>query len=302
MPEPRRAESTNIDEKTVAGFGAEWSSFDQLELSDEEYRLLFDRYFGIFPFDRLPANAEGFDLGCGSGRWASGVIGKVGLLHCIDPSAKALAVAERRLGGTPKARFHVAAADSIPLADGSQDFGYSLGVLHHIPDTQRALADCVRKLKPGGWFLVYLYYSFDNRPGWYRALWLVTDLGRRAISRLPFPLRKGVTSAVAATIYWPLARVAELAERTGANVSNFPLSGYRKTSFYSMRTDALDRFGTRLEHRFSRDEIRSMMEAAGLTDIRFNDSEPYWVACGRKARSVTKRTTSAKRAATTAAE
>jgi hypothetical protein len=50
-----------------------------------------------------------------------------------------------------------------------------------------------------------------------------------------------------------------------------------------MRTDALDRFGTRLEHRFSRDQIRSMMLACGLVDIRFSDQTPFWVACGRKA-------------------
>jgi SAM-dependent methyltransferase len=278
----RVRQSSNIDHETVAGFGAEWSSFDQLALSDEEYRRLFDGYFDIFPFERLPPDAEGFDLGCGSGRWASGVVGRVGLLHCIDPSATALAVAEQRLGGYPNVRFHLAAADSIPLDDSSQDFGYSLGVLHHIPDTRRALADCVSKLKPGGWFLIYLYYSLDGRPVWYRALWSASDVGRRAVSKLPFPVKKAVTTAVAAGVYWPLARIALLAERTGANVSNLPLSAYRNSSFYSMRTDALDRFGTRLEQRFSRDQIRGMMEGAGLTDIRFSDSEPYWVACGRR--------------------
>jgi hypothetical protein len=50
-----------------------------------------------------------------------------------------------------------------------------------------------------------------------------------------------------------------------------------------MRTDALDRFGTRLEQRFTRAEIEVMMRRAGLTDIRFSETEPYWVACGRKA-------------------
>ena len=49
-----------------------------------------------------------------------------------------------------------------------------------------------------------------------------------------------------------------------------------------MRTDALDRFGTRLEHRFTRKEIEAMMKAAGLEDVRFREDEPYWVACGRK--------------------
>ena len=176
----------NIDPATVEGFGEEWSAFDQTAMSADEHRALFDRYFGIFPFDALPPDAEGFDLGCGSGRWACLVAPQVGTLHCIDPAPAALVVARRRLAGVPNVRFHCASADAIPLADDSQDFGYSLGVLHHIPDTRRALADCVRKLKPGAPFLVYLYYSLDNRPGWVRTLWRVSDTLRRGIARLPF--------------------------------------------------------------------------------------------------------------------
>jgi NDP-sugar pyrophosphorylase family protein len=71
-----------------------------------------------------------------------------------------------------------------------------------------------------------------------------------------------------------------VAERLGINVSNFPLSSYRNGSFYTMRTDALDRFGTRLEQRFSRAEITAMMEAAGLRRVQFSDAEPFWCAVG----------------------
>lgn len=274
--------STNIDRETVAGFGEEWSAFDQSRLIGREYQRLFDGYFGIFPFSRLPADAEGFDLGCGSGRWAAGVAPRVGRLHCIDPSSQALDVARRRLGEHQNVDFHLASADEIPLADESQDFGYSLGVLHHIPDTPRALADCVRKLKPGAPFLVYLYYKLDDRPAWFRGLWRATDAGRRVISGLPFGIRKAVSTFLAATIYWPVARSAHLAEKAGLNVAGWPLSPYRYRGFYSMRTDALDRFGTRLEQRFSRHEIQAMMTQAGLDDIRFSDEPPYWVACGTK--------------------
>jgi hypothetical protein len=47
-----------------------------------------------------------------------------------------------------------------------------------------------------------------------------------------------------------------------------------------MRTDSLDRFGTRLEKRFSRGAIEAMMRRCGLTDVRFREEEPFWVACG----------------------
>jgi hypothetical protein len=49
-----------------------------------------------------------------------------------------------------------------------------------------------------------------------------------------------------------------------------------------MRTDALDRFGTRLEQRFTRVEMERMMKEAGLAQIRFSEREPFWVACGVK--------------------
>lgn len=279
----------NIDTKTVEGFGEEWSAFDQGDLDPSERRRLFEQYFSLFPFDELPDDAEGFDLGCGSGRWAGLVAPRVGRLNCIDPSAKALEVCRRRLAGVANVDFHLADADAIPLTDASQDFGYALGVLHHIPDSARAMRDAVRKLKPGAPFLVYLYYSFDNRPAWFRAVWAVSDVARQAISRLPFPLRKAVTSGIAALVYWPLSRSAGLFEKAGADVGHFPLSAYRYRSFYSLRTDALDRFGTRLEQRFSKDEIRRMMAAADLTDIAFREGEPYWVACGRRAKAAASR-------------
>jgi ubiquinone/menaquinone biosynthesis C-methylase UbiE len=275
--------TSNIDPKTVEGFGEEWAAFDQTAMTDAEWQGHFGSYFSIFPFGELPQGAEGFDLGCGSGRWAVGVSRRVGKLHCIDPSAKALDVARRRLAGQSNVAFHLAGVDAIPLADESQDFGYSLGVLHHIPDTQAALASCVAKLKRGAPFLVYLYYAFDNRPGWFRGVWKASDFIRGGICRLPFPARKWVTTGVAASIYWPMARFSRLAERGGVDVSNVPLSAYRNFSFYTMRTDALDRFGTRLEQRFSRRQIETMMRACGLERIRFREDTPYWIACGYKA-------------------
>lgn len=274
----------NIDPATVEGFGEEWAAFDQEALPPEDLRDQFDDYFHIFPFDALPAAAEGFDLGCGSGRWASEVAPRVGRLHCIDPSAKALEVARRKLGEGGGAIFHLASVDSIPLADGSQDFGYCLGVLHHVPDTAQGLTDAVAKLKPGAPFLLYLYYALDNRPRWFRALWRATDVVRKRVSRQPFKLRKALSEVIAATVYWPVARGAALAEKAGVSVSNWPLAWYRNGSFYRMRTDALDRFGTGLEQRFTRAEIARMMGQAGLENIQFSDRAPYWVALGFRAR------------------
>jgi hypothetical protein len=165
------------------------------------------------------------------------------------------------------------------------DFGYSLGVLHHIPDTAEGIRSCVNKIKPGAPFLVYLYYAFDNRPAWFRAIWKISDIFRRGISALPFGLKKLVTDLIAVLVYLPLAKTAAVLEKAGLNVESFPLSVYRHHSFYTMRTDALDRFGTPLEQRFTRAQITKMMTAAGLENIRFSDGFPFWCAVGFKRRA-----------------
>lgn len=274
----------NRDDATVAGFGEEWTAYDQSSLSRAEADEIFNQYFGLFPWEALPAGATGFDLGCGSGRWAKLVAPRVGRLHCIDASEAALAVARRQLAPLGEARcaFHLASVERIPLPDGSMDFGYSLGVLHHVPDTAAGIRSCVAKLKPGAPFLLYLYYAFDNRPRWFRALWRGSDLLRRIIARLPFPARYALSNLIAAGVYLPLARLARLAARLGREVDGLPLSFYRDRSFYTMRTDALDRFGTRLERRFTASEIRRMMAEAGLERIAFSPYPPHWCALGYK--------------------
>ena len=76
---------------------------------------------------------------------------------------------------------------------------------------------------------------------------------------------------------------AALAEAARLPVASFPLSYYRHCSLYTLRTDARDRFGTPLEQRFTRAQIRQMCTAAGLVDLRFSSREPYWCVVGFKA-------------------
>ncbi|MEE8321476.1 MAG: class I SAM-dependent methyltransferase [Gammaproteobacteria bacterium] len=276
----------NLNSDVVRDFGQEWQAFDQSGLDQAEIEAQFDRYFRIFPWGKVDRESIGADIGCGSGRWAKQVAPRVHTLHCIDASSEAISVARKNLENRENCNILQGSVDNLPLDDDSLDFAYSLGVLHHIPDTTAGLASCVAKLKSGAPFLVYLYYAFDNRSRWFKYLWKVSDLLRRIISTLPFRLKIFVTGVIATIIYYPLAWISLLLEKAGMNVDTLPLSAYRKASFYTMRTDALDRFGTRLERRFTREDIKRMMESAGLTDIRFSDAQPYWCAVGFKEKNV----------------
>ena len=140
-------------------------------------------------------------------------------------------------------------------------------------------------LKPGAPFLLYLYYAFDNRPLWYQFIWRISNIIRIVVSALPHKLRYIISQILAILIYWPLARLALVFEKIGASETffeNFPLSTYRNLSFYTMRTDALDRFGTRLEKRFTKSQIKNMMKNSGLKEIKFSENSNYWIAVGLK--------------------
>lgn len=272
----------NRDDKTIKSFGREWHDFDQTKIDKAELAVMFSKYFGVFPWDSLPRDAWGVDVGSGSGRWALQVAQRVHHLICIEPAREAYSISEKMLAQQPNVTIHNVDLDNAPISPNSLDFGYSLGVLHHIPDTPAALAKCVSLLKPGAPFLLYLYYSFENRPLWFRLLWKMSEGVRWFVSKLPEAAKKLITDFIAITVYWPLARLALLVERSGANPAALPLSFYRNSSLFTMRTDSRDRFGTPLEQRFSRAEITEMMLAAGLNDIKFSDQEPYWLAVGTK--------------------
>jgi len=272
---------SNIDRKTVSSFGNEWSRFDQSKLSKEELSKIFKDYFKIFPWDKLPKNSEGFDMGCGSGRWAYLVSPKVGRLNCIDPSS-AIDVARLKLSKFDNVFFYKNSVGDKFLPLGSQDFGYSLGVLHHVPDTEKAIESCVDLLKPGAPFLLYLYYKFDNKPFLYRAIWNISNVVRRAVYHLPFSIRNIVTDFIAIVVYYPLAEISCILEKAGFNISNMPLAYYRNHSFHTMRTDSRDRFGTPLEKRFTKLQIKKMMQQSGLKEIHFSDNAPFWCVVGIK--------------------
>lgn len=267
----------NKADKVIEDFGSEWQAYGHEDMPEAELGRSFDQYFGLVDLTALPPGCVAADIGCGTGRWARLLAPHVGTLHCIEPSA-AVEVARRNLAGLSNVRLAQADIDSMPIADGTLDFLYCLGVLHHLPDPAAGLATCAAKLKPGGRMLVYLYYRFDFQPAWFRVLWRLSDILRRGISRLPFPAKLALTRLIGLCVYYPAARLSGLLERLGFDVTDLPLSYYREKSLYTMMTDALDRFGTRLEHRFTQPEIRAMLEAAGLQDVAFSPGKPYWCA------------------------
>jgi len=282
----QRDEDENIDQGVIDGFGHEWAAFDYTE--SETVEALDSQFLAYCtPIDLSQFNAKSSvaaDFGAGSGRWASRLLPYFSLLYALEPSDGASKVLKNKFSKESRMKIlqETVGANSIPA--GSLDLGISLGVLHHIPDTGLAIKDVSNKIKSGGVFLCYLYYKLEDKPLYYQGLFWTSNSLRWVISRLPYALRRFMARIIASLVYFPLARTAELLGKRGKDVSNFPLHHYANMPLVMLQNDALDRFGTRLEQRFSKKEITEMLENAGfdLSTLKFSDVEPFWTFSVKK--------------------
>ena len=272
----------HTDEAVIDSFGDEWQRFGEFE--GALLQKMGDQYFDIVTDEMLDRQSKVLDVGCGSGRWTKYLAPHVGFIEAVDPS-QAVFVADELLKDFDNVRITQAGVDELPFEDNAFDFVFSLGVLHHVPNTAQALQKCVQKLKPDGWMLLYIYYNLDNRGMAFKALFGVVNVIRSMVCRLPFRLKSLVCDLIALVVYMPLVllcRAMYVVPFLRDPAQKLPLSYYRDKSFYIIRNDALDRFGTSLEQRFSKTQIREMMQNAGLTHIHFSENAPFWHVVGKK--------------------
>ena len=271
----------SIDVKTVESFGKEWEKFNSFHESDLDSSAA--EYFDLLDQTGVHSGSTAIDIGCGTGRWSRYLYDKVGFIEAIDPS-NSLFSAVKYNEDLTNIRFTKASVGNIPFKDESFDFGLCLGVLHHTPDTQFGIDMIYQKLKKDGWLLLYLYYNLDSRGKLYKALFNASSLIRKVVSSLPDALKLPVCDVIALLVYLPLVLVARAVHGLGFKkvASKLPLHYYLNKNFKIMRNDALDRFGTPLENRFSKDEIRTMLHKAGFSKIIFSSSQPYWHVIAKK--------------------
>lgn len=274
-------EGDNIDAEVVKSFGDEWLKFH--DFSDEIIDGIAKEYFDILNDQVVNKNSYALDIGCGTGRWTKWLTKRAGFIEAIDPS-NAIFAADKLLGKIENVRLTKASVETIPFKDETFDFAMSIGVLHHIPDTQQAMKDCVRKVKKGGYFYCYLYYNLETRGWWFKTLYWLSDLIRKVVCKLPTGIKKIVCDVLAIVIYMPLVLWVRFLVLIGLRkiARRMPLSAYNNKSFFVIRNDALDKFGTRLEQRFSKVQVESMMRNCGLDNIVISPLTPFYHAIGKK--------------------
>lgn len=262
------SEVKSFSEEVQFSFGEEWRTFSSIL---PEHQEEFDQYFDLVDIGSF-ANARVCDLGCGIGRWSYFLTGKCREIVAIDFS-EAIFVARRNLSHNENTLFFMCDLQRLPFSADFCDFLFCIGVLHHLP------SHCLDEVRTLGKFaprlLIYLYYALDNRPWYFRLLFLMANSLRRTVSGVRNRrFRSAFTLIFTIFGYYPFIFLGDL-------LKPFKLSKlvplwefYHHKGFERVRQDVYDRFFTSIEQRVSRHQIM------GLTDtfsrVSVSDQIPLW--------------------------
>lgn len=143
----------NAQEASAAASGADYT----MGYGEEFLRVLERRSAETHAADLLPLLRKGMrvlDFGCGTGSISVGLATAVapGELHGIDMEESQIEIARgaAEAGGHDNAAFRTADVAALPFEDDWFDVAHCNAVLMHVPDTEAALAEVMRVLKPGG--------------------------------------------------------------------------------------------------------------------------------------------------------
>lgn len=181
-------------DKYVDTFSFEWNVFHDVQIdilnNTRESEDTF-KYKTGFSEDDVK-NKVFLDAGIGAGRFAEVVSRWGGEVIGFDLSF-AVEAAYKNIGNRPN--VHIVQADIFkpPFKKESFDHIYSIGVLHHTPDTKKAFESLVPLLKKGGAFAVFIYEK-----GVYHRY---SDLWRKITVKLPLKVMY-IISAVSIPLYY----------------------------------------------------------------------------------------------------
>jgi SAM-dependent methyltransferase len=108
----------------------------------------------------LPPGSRGLDVGCGVGLyalWLAEAVGSGGSVLGIEPETDKVDAARTLVGSrlpADRLAFERGDGTAIPLPDRSVDWIWCGDVLHHIVDTEKALREFRRVVRPEGWIVV----------------------------------------------------------------------------------------------------------------------------------------------------
>jgi SAM-dependent methyltransferase len=256
-----------VDQGNYAdSFGYQWQRFERTQLDQADRSLSeedFVRKTGLTPQDMKGKLV--LDVGCGMGRFAEVVTRWGARVVGIDFSAAA-EVAARNLSDREFVAFQ-ADVFSLPFAPESFDCVYSMGVLHHTPDCEKAVKVLPQYLKPGGTLAVWLYSGYNK---WYR----FSDQYRKITHRVS-PRALHAFFRVAVPFFYWLDRCLRVVPIVGKPVAGaihhvFPVNRHSHAEVRIL--DTLDWYSPQYQSKHTYEQVFRWFESCGLEGLTVGNS------------------------------
>jgi ubiquinone/menaquinone biosynthesis C-methylase UbiE/uncharacterized protein YbaR (Trm112 family) len=238
----------------AANFGFEWNLHNKTQLdtaASRESEEEFETKTGFTP-EELKGKLV-LDVGCGMGRF-SDVVSRWGATAVGIDLTSAVDAASGNLAG--RENVHLAQADvfKMPFREKTFDFIFSLGVLHHTPDTRAAFNQLPRLLKPGGKMAVWVYSTLMK--DWCRP----SDVYRNVTTRLPKKVLYALCQVAVPLYHVNMAPGIGRVTRRILPISTHPNRQWRVLNTF-------DWYSPKYQWKHSDDEVRQWFERQGLVAI-----------------------------------
>jgi SAM-dependent methyltransferase len=186
-------------------------------------------------------------------RWGANVVG-IDLSLASEVAAKNLAERD--------ATIFQADVFKLPFAAESFDYIYSIGVLHHTPDCERAFKSLPGLLKPGGRIAIWLYSAYNP---WYRMSDVYRKVTRRMSPQTLHTLCRGVVPLYG--IHQVLKKIPLLGPAASSVLAWMIPMSFNKDSTRRV-LDTFDWYSPWYQSKHTYEEVFRWFEACGLEDLR----------------------------------
>ncbi|OGT33669.1 MAG: hypothetical protein A2W28_03075 [Gammaproteobacteria bacterium RBG_16_51_14] len=262
--------------KTLRLFGYQWTTFVD---NFGYYKEIFLGFVHPFLKEKDFENQLVLEVGCGSGRPASVAASFGAEVVGVDLS-EAVQTAQSLTEHYPL--LHVVQGDVYALPFRPRfDFVYSVGVLQHIPDPQKALASIAGVVTPGQSLVLWVY---GVRELWYQPIiWI-----RKITTRLPFGILRVISITLAALSELFLLiphRILSRIPFTKKLAGKIPGRIYTRFPFRENVVGWFDRLGAPVTYYFSKIDVETMLDKAGFDDVQIiarPDASASWVVKARR--------------------
>lgn len=279
----------------AGSFSDEWDRWSTVQVDSCGYRCGYAGCVNSADIFRLKTGLVRADLagkvvldaGCGTGRFSEVAAGLGTHIVAVDLSHAVFHAAKLGRAWPGEHTFVQADLERIPLPDASVDVAFSIGVLHHTPHPERAVAEIRRVLRPGGTFAGWVYarqasYARPERAAW-RAY--ATDPAHRAEMLALAQEAPRLRDLFAGSPTRAVAELVRLVPVLAAPARGIPAGMLREiVGISGSRNDAeccLDSFDwmtPRYQWQYTPDEWDKLLHTAGFASVRALQFPVSWIA------------------------